>query len=166
MWKFRALIDDSPGAGRNRPGGPLHLSPDDLAQLDDARLLALEEGRLAALSVKLAANMNKARECPWQNPRTLSVTTTLTRFTQATCRPSGRCGEDAAPRRTPCVRSRQGAGSLPCSTAKDSGCEPDGVTVQVRLREEPGTNCRRAEILRHRRSCCWIRPAAPERGNG
>lgn len=41
--------------------------------------------------------------------------------------------------------------SLPCSTAKDSGWEPDGVTLQVRFCEEPGTNRCMAEILRHRR---------------
>jgi hypothetical protein len=33
----------------------------------------------------------------------------------------------------------------------DSNWEPDGVTLQVRFCEEPGTNCRMAEILWHRR---------------
>ena len=33
---------------------------------------------------------------------------------------------------------------------EDSNWEPDGVTLQVRLCEEPGTNRRMAEILRHR----------------
>jgi hypothetical protein len=32
-----------------------------------------------------------------------------------------------------------------------SNWEPDGVTLQVRFCEEPGTNCRMAEILWHRR---------------
>ncbi len=34
---------------------------------------------------------------------------------------------------------------------EDSSWEPDGVTLQVRFCEEPGTNRRMAEIMWHRR---------------
>jgi hypothetical protein len=79
------------------------------------------------------------------------VSTKLARFTQSACPALERCAESTARRRLPHVRSRQGAGPLPCSTVNDSGWEPDGVTLQVRFCEEPGTNRRMAEILRHRR---------------
>jgi hypothetical protein len=79
------------------------------------------------------------------------VTLTLARFTQLARLPLGRCAGSSALRRLPSVGSRQGARSLPCSTAKGLGWEPDGVTLQVRFCEEPGTNRRMAEILRHRR---------------
>ena len=79
------------------------------------------------------------------------MTLTLARFTQLARLPMGRCAGSSPLRRMPSVGSRQGAGSLPCSTAKGSGWEPDGVTLQVRFCEEPGTNRRMAEILRHRR---------------
>jgi len=61
------------------------------------------------------------------------VTLTLARFTQLARLPMGRCAGSSPLRRMPSVWSRQGAGSLPCSTAKGSGWEPDGVTLQVLL---------------------------------
>ncbi len=79
------------------------------------------------------------------------MATTLARFTQSACPVLGRCVRSPALRRVPSMRSRQGAGSLPCSTVKDSGWEPDGVTLQVRFCEGPGTSRRMAEILWHRR---------------
>jgi len=42
-------------------------------------------------------------------------------------------------------------GFLRPSIGDDSNWEPDGVTLQVRFCEEPGTNCRMAEIVWHRR---------------
>jgi hypothetical protein len=66
------------------------------------------------------------------------VSTKLARFTQLACPALERCAESTARRRLPSVRSRQGAGPLPCSTVNDSGWEPDGVTLQVRFCEEPG----------------------------
>jgi hypothetical protein len=50
----------------------MHLSPADLAQLDDADLLALEEGRLRVLSVKLLADLKEAHERLGQNPNNSS----------------------------------------------------------------------------------------------
>ncbi|MBK5962655.1 hypothetical protein CCR95_00665 [Thiocystis minor] len=46
----------------------MHLSLDDLAQLDDAHLQELEERRLRVLSVKLLADLKEAHERLGQNP--------------------------------------------------------------------------------------------------
>jgi len=75
----------------------------------------------------------------------------LVRFTQMAC-PALRVERGKLPAATG-VACEESAGRriAPCSSAKDSGWEPDGVTLQVRFCEEPGTNRRMAEIMWHRR---------------
>ena len=52
----------------NRPHAPMHLSRDDLAQLDDTHLQALQEQRLRVLAVKLLADLKEAHERLGQTP--------------------------------------------------------------------------------------------------
>ena len=65
-----------------------------------------------------------------------------------------RAGARGQARKRPAFRGngrRESMGFYAHPIGDDSSWEPDGVTLQVRFCEEPGTNCRMAEILWHRR---------------
>jgi hypothetical protein len=90
----------------------MHLSHDDLTQIDEAVLQALEERALRALSVKLLADLKEAHERLGQNPSNSSRP------------PSSRAPWE---------------GVVPSETASDPGEEPPEVTREPEDHEAPGT---------------------------
>jgi transposase len=68
MSKSRRKRSQRKPAERNRTKAHMHLSAEDVRQLDEAYLLGLEEGRLRTLSLKLVADLKALHERLGQTP--------------------------------------------------------------------------------------------------
>jgi hypothetical protein len=83
--------------------------------------------------------------------RTLSVTTTLARFTPSACPSVWRCVENAVLRRMPHARSRQGAGLAPLFHGERLGPGAGWCITPSPIAPSRVPNRRMAEISRHHR---------------